>query len=277
MMRIHFYANAEKPQAASRVAELSAAARRFGLEVTAAGEAETVVVLGGDGTFLRAARTFPGVPLLGLNFGGLGYLSSVGEEDFADALKMLADGNYSISERTRLEVRKIGSDIVASALNDVVATREMSGHAAVLELAVDSWCSTRYLADGLVFATPTGSTAYSLSAGGPVLMPDTGGLVVTPMNPHALGVRSLVVKDSSRIVLTSCCRADGRAEKIGVYADGENVFMLDAGESMEIVRSSRPVSVVELADYDPYSVLSRKLGWAGACAPAGRSSRKESK
>lgn len=268
MKRIHFYANAEKREASSRMSELESVAAGFGLSSVPAEEAEAVVVLGGDGTILRSAHAFPGLPVLGLNFGGLGYLSSVEEGDFARALKMLAEGRYSISERTRLAVRKTGSESAALALNDVVATREMSGHAAALELSVDSRASTRYLADGIVFSTPTGSTAYSLSAGGPVLMPDTGGLVITPMNPHALGVRPLVVRDSSRIVLTSLCRDSGRAEQLGVYADGENVFMLGAGESMEIVKADSPARLVELADYDPYSVLSRKLGWSGTVLPA---------
>jgi NAD+ kinase len=263
MKRIHFCANSDKPQAGGRIPELEAASRKAGLEVVAAEEAEAVVVLGGDGTILRAAHTFGDKPILGFNFGGLGYLSSVGERDFARALGMLAANEFSVSERTALEVGKTGEERSFRALNDVVATREMSGHAAALELAVDSCASTRYLADGLVFATPTGSTAYSLSAGGPVLMPDTGGFVITPMNPHQLGVRSLVVRDSSRMQLRSCTRANGRAEKIGVYADGEYVFMLDAGESMQIFKSDRPVNVIELADYDPYAVLSRKLGWAG--------------
>lgn len=268
MKRIHFYANAEKREVSSRMSELESVAAGFGLSSVPAEEAEAVVVLGGDGTILRSAHAFPGLPVLGLNFGGLGYLSSVEEGDFARALKMLAEGRYSISERTRLAVRKTGSGSAALALNDVVATREMSGHAAALELSVDSRASTRYLADGIVFSTPTGSTAYSLSAGGPVLMPDTGGLVITPMNPHALGVRPLVVRDSSRIVLTSLCRDSGRAEQLGVYADGENVFMLGAGESMEIVKADSPARLVELADYDPYSVLSRKLGWSGTVLPA---------
>lgn len=263
MKKIHFYANAGKLQVARRIGELEAAAEKLGLEVVAAAEAEAVVALGGDGTILRAAHVYPDLPVLGLNFGGLGYLSSVGEADFARALAMLAAGEYSIGERTRLEVRKPGTGQSALALNDVVATREMSGHAAELELQVDGMSPSRYLADGVVFATPTGSTAYSLSSGGPVLMPDTGVVVITPMNPHLLAVRSVVVKDSSRIRLASCRRADGRSEKIGVYADGESVFMLGEGESMEVVKAGRPVAVVELSGYDPYSVLSRKLGWAG--------------
>ena len=120
------------------------------------------------------------------------------------------------------------------------------------------------MADGLIFATPTGSTAYSLAAGGPVLMPDSDSFVVTPMNPHALGVRPLVVRDSVRFTVTARPRTAGNALKIGVYADGEDVLTLDEGKSVEIARSARSAQLVELEGYDPYEVLARKLGWSGS-------------
>ena len=261
---VAFCVNAEKPRALARRAELAAVAERLGLEVRAEGEGEVTVALGGDGTILRAARARPDQPLLGLNLGGLGYLASVEERDFDSALEMLARGRYRISRRTALAARKLGGGShSASALNDIVIMREQSGHAAVLELEVDGKSATRYMADGLVVATPTGSTAYSLSAGGPVLMPDSGVLVVTPMNPHALGVRPMVVPDGVRLAVTSRRRVNGRAERIGVYADGETVFSLDGDESREIVRDGRGVALVELEGYDPYDVLARKLGWSG--------------
>ena len=115
--------------------------------------------------------------------------------------------------------------------------------------------------DGLIVATPTGSTAYSLAAGGPVLMPDSGSFVVTPMIPHTLAVRPFVVRDSARIAITSRARANGRAEPLGVYADGEAVFRLDGDETIEIERAPGCARLVELDGYDPYDVLARKLGW----------------
>ena len=263
MNRIRFYVNAEKPRAKSAEAGLVAEAARLGLTVVADASAETVVVLGGDGTILRAVHEFPGVPVLGLNLGGLGYLSSVEEKDFARAMEMLAKGAYRISERTVLAVRKPGGEWF-SALNDVVVDRVMSGHAAILDLTVDGKLATRYMADGLIIATPTGSTAYSLAAGGPVLMPDSGNIVVTPMNPHALGVRPLVVRDSVRFTVTARSRTAGNAMKIGVYADGENVLTLDEGESVEIAQSAQTAKLVEMEGYDPYDVLARKLGWSGS-------------
>ena len=151
-----------------------------------------------------------------------------------------------------------------AALNDIVITREQSGHSTRLDLAADGRRVTHYMADGLIFATPTGSTAYSLAAGGPVLMPDSENFIVTPMNPHALGVRPLVVRDSVRFTVTARSRTAGKTMKIGVYADGEDVLTLDEGMSVEIARSKRSAKVIELEGYDPYDVLARKLGWSGS-------------
>ena len=269
-MKVFFYANAEKPEAVKARAELVRAAERLGLACADAPfAADAVVALGGDGTILRAVHEFPGVPVLGFNLGGLGYLSSVGAREFGRALGELAAGRYAVNERTMLQVRRGRGDEAIppkayKALNDVVIVREMSGHAAVLDLAVDGRAATRYMADGLVFATPTGSTAYSLSAGGPVLMPDSASFAVTPMNPHALGVRPMVVSDRVRLTVTSRRRVNGKAEKIGVYADGESVFLLDGDESVTIEKSPAGARLVELAHYDPYEVMSRKLGWSGS-------------
>ncbi len=258
-MTIRFQVNETKLRAKEIRAALAAKAAALGLAVVADGAADAVVVLGGDGTLLRAVHEYPEVPLLGLNLGGLGYLASVEEKDFAAAMAALASGRYAISERRMIEA---GGKFAA--LNDIVITREMSGHSTRLDLLADGKLVTRYMADGLIFATPTGSTAYSLAAGGPVLMPDSGNIVVTPMNPHALGVRPLVVRDSVRFTVTARPRTAGNAMKVGVYADGEHVMTLDEGQSVEIVQSAKTAKLIELEGYDPYDVLARKLGWSGS-------------
>ena len=257
-MRIRFQVNREKPRAEELRASLVTRAQALGLAVSD-GAADVLVVLGGDGTFLRAVHEFPGLPVLGLNLGGLGYLSSVEERDFAAALKQLAAGRYRLSERRLLEANGR-----FAALNDIVVTREMSGHSARLDLEADGRLVAHYMADGLIFATPTGSTAYSLAAGGPVLMPDSESFVVTPMNPHALGIRPLVVRDDVRFVVTARSRTTGNTMKVGVYADGEDVLTLDEGESVEIAKSAKVAKLVELEGYDPFGVLARKLGWSGS-------------
>ena len=259
MKRIRFHVNAAKPAAAAAHAELAALARSLGLLVTTGDDADAILVLGGDGTILRAVHAFPGKPVLGFNLGGLGYLSAVGREDFETALRMFAAGRYRISERRLLAVNG-----KYAALNDIVVTRELSGHVSRLDLEADGKPVTRYLADGLIFATPTGSTAYSLAAGGPVLMANSGSFVVTPLNPHALGVRPLVINDDVRLKVTVRSRTDGNAVKVGVYADGANVLSLGEGEGVEISKSGKTAKFVELEGYDPYDVLARKLGWSGS-------------
>ena len=259
MRKIRFSINHEKPRAEAEYARLRGVLPTLELEECADGCPDAVVVLGGDGTLLRAVHEFPGVPVLGLNLGGLGYLASVEEKDFDRALGLLAKGAFQISERRLLCVNG-----KFPALNDIVITREASGHSTSLDLEADGRLVTHYLADGLIFATPTGSTAYSLAAGGPVLMPDTDCFVVTPMNPHALSVRPLVVRDSVRFTVTAQPRSAGNLMKIGVYSDGEPVMELEEGVSVEISKSSRTARLVELDGYDPYGVLARKLGWSGS-------------
>ncbi len=255
-MTVRFYANASKSAARAAAVRLATEAARLGLAVSRRGACDAVVALGGDGTILRAVRRFPDIPVLGFNLGSLGYLASVGEEDFVNALAALAAGNFAVSERAMLEVDGV------TALNDVAIMREMTGHAAILDLSANGSSATRYMADGVIVATPTGSTAYSLAAGGPVLMPDSRSFVVTPMNPHALGVRPMVVSDSVRLRVTSRRHVAGARERVGVYADGENVRMLEPGDTVEIAKSQRSAKLIELEGYDPYEVLNRKLGWS---------------
>jgi NAD+ kinase len=261
--KIHFHVNESKCESADVRNMLVSLFDAHGIVEEKDGSlADMVVVIGGDGTILRAVRKHPDKSVIGFNMGTLGYLSSVERSNFEKAVEMIAAGRFSLSRRTMLVVSKAGEKRV-SALNDIVLMRECSGHAAILDLAVDGKSASRYLADGLVFATPTGSTAYSLSAGGPVLMPDSASFVVTPMNPHALGIRPMVVSDSVVMTVTVKGRCDLQDGKIGVYADGGNVFSLGPGEKVEISRSSLNALIVTLEGFDPYEVLSRKLGWRG--------------
>ena len=203
--KVIFHVNRDKPNADAVCARLSAFAKSIGLDVLLdAGNARdgdgnegvAVVVLGGDGTMLSAVHRFPGIPLLGLNLGSLGYLAAVDSPHFEDALIALAKGEFVLSRRSVLETR--GNH----ALNEVVVTHDVSGHALALEFMVDGAGATRFSADGLIISTPTGSTAYSLAAGGPVLLPDTQSFVVTPVCPHALLSRPLVVRDTARLTVS---------------------------------------------------------------------------
>ena len=255
--RIAFHVNRDKPGAEAVCTRLTAFAAEQGIEVVRDGmAADCVVVLGGDGTMLSAVHRFPGVPLLGLNLGSLGYLAAVEEPRFEDAVRALARGSFVLSRRAILETRG------HRALNEVVVSHCAAGHALAMELMVDGKRATRFSADGLIVSTPTGSTAYSLSAGGPVLLPDTQSLVVTPVCPHALSSRPLVVRDTVRLTV----RTDSAAV---VYVDGAEAFRLAAGESAEVAKAEGAVPLVELPGYDPCEVLSRKLGWSGSARRAG--------
>lgn len=263
-MKIHFHTNPGSERSTEALKLATAAARDAALEVVERGEdADFVIALGGDGTLLRAVRRHPTLPVLGFNFGSLGYLAAVGEGDFASALTSLARGEFSVRQRSLLNVRIDGANQSFLALNEVVIVREMTGHAAWLDLYADSRRVTRYTADGIVIATPTGSTAYSLAAGGPVVMPDSPSLVITPMNPHALGIRPLVVSDNVLLRVTSRRSVNGGEERLGVYADGVSVGLLGLDESLLVSKAAECARFIELPGYDPYAVLSRKLGWSG--------------
>ena len=250
--KIHFSVNANKPDALAKKELLASTAAQFGIKECMGYDADAIVAMGGDGTILRAIHEYPGVPVLGLNLGTLGYLSSVESKDFDSAIVALAKGEFRVSQRAMLSVSKVGvMGPMITALNDVVIAREVSGHAAVLDLQVNGKFFTR-------------STAYSLSAGGPVIMPESGVVAVTPMNPHTLGIRPVVFGDHVKFAVTSCPRANGRAERITVFADGEKAFELEGGESLEAVRSGQNALIIELAGYDPCDVLRRKIGWRGS-------------
>ena len=266
--KVAFHVNRDKPGADAVRARLAAFARTVGLEVikgvkvskelngtNGPNDGLAVIVLGGDGTMLTAVHRYPGVPLLGLNLGSLGYLAAVEEPRFEDAVRALSRGEFVITRRTVLETRG------RQALNDVVVSHDAAGHALALELLVDGTRATSLSADGLIVSTPTGSTAYSLSAGGPVLLPDTRSFVVTPVCPHALSSRPLVVRDTVRLTVRT-------ASSAVVYVDGAKAFRLSAGKEVEIAKADVTVPLVELPGYDPCEVLSRKLGWSGSAKVA---------
>jgi NAD+ kinase len=227
--------------------------------------AEAVVVLGGDGTMLDAAYRMAGqnLPLMGLNIGSLGYLTSVEEYQFGDALQQLREDRYAVSLRSALAVSMVRRDgtriALPDALNDVVVSRGATGHAVEIDLSLDDKPVARVLCDGIIVSTPTGSTAYSLSAGGPILLPDTPAVVISMICPHTLTSRPLVMRDTARVALhVATCEAP-----MIVSSDGRDDEPLQKGESVVIARSPRDVPLIELHGYNPCDVLRRKLGWGG--------------
>jgi NAD+ kinase len=289
MERIGLIVNEGKPRAAEALRQVARHAREAGLTLLAVqdtidlaggGEpwracavkdfvrrAEAVIVLGGDGTLLRAAHCLQGaagLPLMGFNIGSLGYLASVDEAHFGAALRALREDRVRVETRPTLavRVRRAGGgdeEVALRALNDVVVSRGASGRLARLSLAVDGAFVTTYACDGVIVATATGSTAYSLSAGGPIVMPGTPALAVSVICPHALGARPLVVPETARVAV----RVERAAAPLLLAVDGAEIGALRDGDGVEIGRGAEEVRLALLPGHDPYAVLGRKLGWGG--------------
>ncbi|MCL2031123.1 MAG: NAD(+)/NADH kinase [Oscillospiraceae bacterium] len=222
--------------------------------------AEMIISVGGDGTLLRAARAAMrrGLPLLGINAGRTGFLTEL-ERDETHLLSRVAAGDYSIDCRALLEttlMRKSEETGLALALNDVVVTRGGCAQAMMIDLLVDGRVMSSLLADGLIVATPTGSTAYSMSAGGPVVEPDADCIVVTPICPHALYAHSFVLSARRELVLRPL-RLEERPAFVTV--DGAKPVDLEPGDRLRVRRSARVVEIVRLKERHFYDVISDKL------------------
>lgn len=224
---------------------------------------EAVVVLGGDGTMLDAAHQMGQnqIPMMGLNIGSLGYLTSVEDHQYEEALRHLYNGSYTVSQRTALALKVIHpageACTLPGALNDAVVSRGATGHAVKIELILDGMSVSQFLCDGIIVATPTGSTAYSLAAGGPIVMPDTPAFVVSFICPHSLTSRPLVLRDTAKIVI----KVIECSSPMLVSSDGRCNEMVDQGSRIEIEKSALTVPVIELQGYNPYEVLRHKLSW----------------
>lgn len=228
-------------------------------------EMDAFLTLGGDGTLLRGARIAGprGVPLLGCNLGRLGFLTAVPRDGLQEALERLVAGAYRLEDRMALAVgvRRSGSGGAAEpsyyAVNDAVVHKSGFARLITLRVWVDGEEVGEYSADGIVVATATGSTAYSLSAGGPVLAPNLDALVATPICPHTLAVRSLVLSGDCRIQIQAL---EGGEETV-VTVDGQKGSRLTAEDRLEVSRSETPLRLVRFPERTFFSVLRRKLGW----------------
>ena len=240
------------------------------IEVYKDQDIELALVLGGDGTILRAAESLRGhnVPILGLNLGHVGFMAEAEREDMPEIISRIAKKNYSTSSRMALEVEvNNGKEKVFSswALNDVAL--EKSSREKILEVAieVDSRPISSFGCDGVVFSTPTGSTAYNFSAGGPIVWPDVEALLVVPLSAHALFSRPLVVDRNSRLAVEVLNRNVGHGV---IFCDGRRTFELSAGSRVEVFKSSVPVQLAVFEDRPFADRLVKKFnlpvaGWRG--------------
>jgi len=224
---------------------------------------DLLLVFGGDGTMLHTARQIAGshTPMLGVNIGGLGFLTAVPSSRLAEALKLVWRGEFRYEARALIEVRGQGRGKVirAAALNDIVVSRGAVSRLIALDVDVNGEPITRYRCDGLIVSSPTGSTAYSLAAGGAIVLPTAEVFALTPICPHALSNRSIILP----LAATIGVKAVASAACAYVNADGQIVGELGEGDGVTIRRSRRAVRLVHLQDSSFLEALRRKLQWRG--------------
>ncbi len=229
-----------------------------------ADDIEIMLAVGGDGTFLRAARLVGRTqkPIVGINIGKMGFLTEINARDLESALSRIKRGDYEIEKRIVLEAMFHNDSIYA--LNDIVIASGMSPRIMKLECYLNGEYLTTMEADGVIISTPTGSTAYSLSAGGPILTPEIDAVVISPVCPHTLGLRPIVVPANYRIKVVV------RNNAGLMIADGQNSFGVEKGEFVIIEKADYHVSFIKFPDLSFYKVLREKLHWGGMNTKRGR-------
>jgi NAD+ kinase len=226
---------------------------------------DALVTLGGDGTLLRAARVVPErpVPILGINMGRLGFLTCCPASELESALRRLASGEYIVELRMTLDARvrdTAGTDRARwRALNDVVLHKGGVARVVSVRVSADGETVGHFTADGVVVATPTGSTAYNLSAGGPVVVPTLESILLTPVSAHTLALRPLVLPATSEVVL----QANDGPDELLVTVDGQVGTTFGAGEALVVRRSRFPVPIVRFPEHSFFSTMREKLHWGG--------------
>ena len=282
--RVGLIGNLDKAESASILRKAAGLVRRAGREIfcdaqtarlarithnvrpdtkALADDVDLLLVFGGGGTILRTAREIAGVgtPMLGVNIGGLGFLTGVPSDQLATALKLVWSGAFEFESRALIEAtgRCHGRMIRETALNDIVIGRGAVPRMISLEVSVNGEPITRYRCDGLIISSPTGSTAYSLAAGGPIVLPTAEVFCLTPISPHSLSNRSIILPLSSAIRV----KAVNALPATVLSADGQAVTELDFRDEVTIRRSRRSVRLIQLAESSFLEALRRKLHWRG--------------
>jgi NAD+ kinase len=281
--RIGFIANLDKPDVLEVTRQARELAVAEGIEVVVesglgdaigngsrvreaehlANEVDVVLSFGGDGTFLRGARLVgdSGTPLLGINLGSLGFLAEVRVEEVGDAIHALHEGEYLLEKRQRVgaEVHRDGEIVFSvDALNDVALNMGPTARAIDLEISVDGIRIGRYLADGMIIASPTGSTAYNLSAGGPIVEASMDAVVVNPICPHTLGVRPMIL-GPGRVVELRLHECEGGR----VTGDGQVSAEVWSGDRIVFPREQTPCYFLRLPRRNLFQIIQEKLRWGG--------------
>jgi NAD+ kinase len=227
---------------------------------------DLLVVLGGDGTLIgmagRIARAGRDVPILGVNFGSLGFLTEITLPELFGALEATLEGRATIEPRAMLAARTIRDEAPFAdniVLNDIVITKGAMSRIIEISVTVGDSPVTRFRADGLIIASPTGSTAYNLAAGGPIVHPAVEAIMLTPIAPHTLTNRPVVIPASSEVHL----RPIMEGNEVFVTFDGQSGFALKAGDLVSVRRAARPLRIIKSAKRTYFDLLREKLKWGG--------------
>lgn len=225
---------------------------------------DCALTLGGDGTILRMVHQYPKVlaPILGINLGSLGFMADIPIADIYPSLQHLLNGNYTVQDRLMMEGESVTKE-QCYAVNEIVFHR--AKNASLIELAfhVDGHYLNTFSADGVIVSTPTGSTAYSLAAGGPILSPELEAFILTPICPHTISNRPIVLLPNQEIQVQYISEND----PIEVTFDGFGHFVMKTGEFFKITRSERNFRIIHLPHHDYFSTLRKKLAWVGKLKP----------
>ena len=221
------------------------------------GFSDLIILIGGDGTFLSVAESVVNaqIPIAGFNLGTLGFLTELRKDKIYSSVKKLVKGEFRISERKLLEVNF--KDETSMSLNDVVFSKGDIARIIKLRLEIDQVDVSEIRADGLIVSTPTGSTAYSLSAGGPILAPEVNGVVITPICPHSLTFRPFVVPDSSEIRVTLSSDSDN----VVITIDGQKVIPMSVNDVASVRTGKRKLKMIISDELNYFNLLSKKLKW----------------
>lgn len=218
---------------------------------------DILIVLGGDGTILRAAGAVSGynVPILGINTGNLGYLSSIELKDLEYAVAKIKNGEFDIENRLMLECKIQGEDEKLYSLNDIVVLKGIVPGVAFYKIYIDDKFYTDIGGDGIIISTPTGSTAYNISAGGPIIYPNLQVIAITPICSHYVGIRPMVIDGNSKIKII----LEERNEKVYLVVDGNTVKELEYKRDILIKKSDYTCKLIKFENYNYYSILKNKI------------------
>ena len=267
---IAFFINETKSGAPELAASLIELARGLGLEVRVSSQYPVGVgfldgvsaccVIGGDGTLLSIAKecSESGAPVIGINRGSLGFLTTFSSSEASAQFSKVVKGDYTVSRRTMLQASTRNRR--ALALNDVVIKEIHSGEMVNLEVCNEDGRITDFLCDGIIFSTPTGSTAYNLSAGGPLIQPEAQVMALTPICPHTLSNRSIIFDAGTRLRVKDV----SNSKTLQVLLDGRENLEVDSGEEISIQLASNQLTLLHQSDFKHFDVVRKKLKWSGS-------------